>query len=161
MAHDPPDEFRYNKLREVGGSYQLTLVKTAVDAAEIDSSPPRPVFAHIPAARGAWVAFDVDRYAAQRHRVRVRTAVTDELAPETTVVGEFPVAIRGKLGSAVTRVPQRLAERAGLERPAQITTIALGPGAVLVATQARVEAAGDELAAAIEAARQRLDAPDH
>lgn len=157
MVHDPPDEYRYNKLREVGGSFQLTMVKAAVDDAEIDSGPPRPVFAHIPAAPEVWVAFDVDRYASQRHRVQVRTAVTDELAPGTTVVGEFPVAIRGKLGSAVTRVPQRLAERAGLERPAQITTIALAPGAVLLASEAEVEAAGDELAAAILAARERLD----
>lgn len=157
MGHDPPDDYRFNKLRTVGGSYRLTLVKAAVDNGEIDPGPPRPVFAHIPASEGVWVGFEATRFDSQRDRVAVREAVTAALDGDEPVVGEFPVAIRGKLGSAVMRVPQQLAERVDMDVGARITTVAVAPGLVLFATEDRIDADEAQFAAAIEAARRAVD----
>lgn len=154
--HDPPETFRFNKLRSTGGSTRLTLVKDAVDQADIDPRPPRPELAHLPVAPGVWLAFDVQRHPSQAERVAVRTTVSEALGSEASVVGEFPVALQGKLGSAVTLVPRELVDRADLEVGEDVTTIALGPGALLFATRAVINGTGEEIAAGIRAARSAL-----
>lgn len=80
-THDPPDSYGFNKLRESGGSNRLTLVKSAVEAADLDPRPPRPVLALIPVGAGTWVRFDVDRYDSQRARVAVRHALPPNSLP--------------------------------------------------------------------------------
>lgn len=155
--HAPPETYRFNKLRESSGSHRVTLVKAAVEAADVNPGPPRPVFANLPVGEGAWVAFDVSRYDSQVQRVRARRAATAELAPGTSVVGEFPVSIRGKLGSVVVLVPKQLVEALDLETAEQVTTVAIAPSAFLFLTASRVDAADGEIATAIEAAREAID----
>jgi hypothetical protein len=155
-GHDPPVSFRFNKLRTTGGSYRLTLVKSAVDAAEVDPRPPRPELAHLPAARGAWLGIDIERHPDQRGRVAAREAVTVEFAPGASMVGEYPVPLRGKLGSAVTRIPGEIIDRLDLETGDQLTTIAIADGALLFVTQGLVESAPADVAAAIAGARVAL-----
>jgi hypothetical protein len=155
-AHEPPADYRFNKLRDSGGSYRLTLVKDAVERADIDPRPPRPELANIPAGDGAWVGFDVDRYGSQQTRVEVRRAVTAELAPGERIVGEYPVSIRGKLGSAVILVPRQLIDALALETAERMTTIALAPGALLFVTEAKATASEPDVEAAIEAARSAV-----
>lgn len=158
-AHEPPEDYRFNKLRDSGGSYRLTLVKAAVERADIDPRPSRPELANIPAGDGAWVGFDVDRYGSQRTRVDVRRAVTAELSPGKRIVGEYPVSIRGKLGSAVILVPRQLIDTLGLETAGRVTTIALAPGVLLFVTEAKAKASKSDLRAAIEAARSAVPEP--
>lgn len=154
-GHDPPDAYRFNKLRDSSGSHRLTLVKAAIEAAEIDVEPPRPVFAHLPAGEGVWLGFDLERYGSQRTRVAVRRAVTAELDPDARVVGEFPVPMRGKLGSAVVTLPSRLVEEAGLREAERVTAVAVAPGLLLFLTKERAAAAGD-VGSALEGARGTL-----
>lgn len=153
------ERIRTNKLRTTGGSFRLTLVKGAVDKAGIDPRPPRPTLAHLPAAPGAWLAFDVDRYPSQRDRVAVRAAVTERLAPETTIVGEFPVELRGKLGSAVTRVPGELLEAVDIAAGDELANTAIGTGCILVLCKSSVTVDPEIISDAIEAARERLPHP--
>lgn len=154
--HDPPETFRFNKLRSTGGSTRLTLVKDAVDQADIDPRPPRPELAHLPAAPGVWLAFAVERHPSQADRVAVRTAVTEALGSEAPIVGEFPVDLQGKLGSAVTLVPRQLVERADLDVGEDVTTISLGTGALLFATRDVINGDPDEIPAGIRAAKTAL-----
>lgn len=155
-SHDPPETYRFNKLRSTGGSARLTLVKAAVDRAEIDARPPRPVFAHLPAAPGAWLAADVDVYESQRRRVEARAAVTGQLATDFSAVGEFPIHLKGKLGSAVTRVPKGVLDHANLEVGEEITAIAVGSGAVLLLTKQVVYDDLHDIEETIAAARTSL-----
>jgi hypothetical protein len=153
-SHDPPDSFKYNTVREAGGSTRLTMLKAAVDEADIDPSPPRPVFAHIPAAEGIWLAFAVDAYDSQLTRVQVRTALTEAVSPETRIVGEYPIPVTGKLGSAITLVPKRLAEAIDLSIDDGVTTIAVAPELLLFATEDRI--ASMDVEAALDATRDAL-----
>lgn len=153
-SHDPPESYRYNKLRKAGGSTRLTLVKSAVDTAGIDTRPPRPLVAHIPAGDGVWIAFEVDEYGSQQLRVRTRTALTAELSGDRKIVGEYPVPLRGKLGSAVTLVPKRLAETVGIEIGDQISTVAVTSGVLLLLEEERVSEL--DVAAVLEAIRTVL-----
>ena len=155
--HEPPDTFRFNTLRTTGGSTRLTLVKAAVQEAGIEPRPPRPELAHLPAAPGVWLALDVDRHSEQARRVAVRTAVSEAFGVESPIVGEFPVELQGKLGSAVTLVPRQLVDRAALESGTPVTTIAVGPGALLFVIQPVVDAEPAAVTAAIAAAREALD----
>lgn len=150
----PPADYRFNKLRKTGGSHRLTLVKTAVREADLDPGPPRPVLAHIPAANGTWVAFHIRRYPSQQRRVRLRQAVTDELAANQPIVGEYPVELRGKLGSAITLVPKQLVDAVDIRTRDQVTTIAIAPEAVLFISEGATDAAGDRLRSAIDTARK-------
>lgn len=161
MRPDPEQiaSARTNKLRTTGGSHRLTLVKSAVDEAGIDTRPPRPTLAHLPAGRGVWLAFDVDRYPSQRDRVAARAAVTERFEPTEPVVGEFPVELRGKLGSAVTRVPGELLDRVGLETGDEVATVAVAPGALLVVAAWTAADRPDAVAGAVEAAHAVLPAP--
>lgn len=154
--HDPPETFRFNKLRSTGGSTRLTLVKDAVDRAAIDPRPPRPELAHIPAAPGVWLAFAVERHSSQADRVAVRTAVSRALGSDAVIVGEFPVELQGKLGSAVTLVPRELVDRAELAGDEDVTTTALGPGALLFATRQVTTDNPDGIAAGIRGARSAV-----
>ncbi|MFW6435511.1 MAG: hypothetical protein ACOCY1_03950 [Halovenus sp.] len=154
--HDPPATYQFNKLRESSGSYRVTLVKDAIEEAEIDTTPPRPVFAHIPAAEGSWIGFDVERYDSQRTRVAVRHAVTAELDSGMQIVGEFPVPLRGKLGSAVLTLPSQLIDGADLRSAERVTTIAVAPGLVLFVTEATVTDPEADVASALDRARQTL-----
>lgn len=154
--HDPPAAYQFNKLRESGGSYRVTLVKDAVDAAEIETRPPSSVFAQIPACDGVWVGFDISRYESQRTRVAVRHAVTAELDPDARVVGEFPVPLRGKLGSAVLTLPSQLLDEADLRAAERVTTIAVAEGLVLFVTEATATDPETGVASALERARQTL-----
>jgi hypothetical protein len=154
--HDPPETFRFNTLRSTGGSTRLTLVKAAVDAAGIDPRPPRPELAHLPAAPGVWLAFAVEEFPSQAERVAVRAAVSEALDSEAPVVGEFPVALQGKLGSAVTLVPRELVDRADLDLGQDVTTVSLGNGALLFVTKAVINDDPDAIDAIVQAARAAL-----
>ena len=156
-AHDPPRTYAFNKLRTTGGSYRLTLVKAAVNQAAIEVRPPRPVMAHLPAAPGAWIAVDPTVHDSQRTRVAARAAVTAKLAPEYAAVGEFPVHLQGKVGSAVTRVPGEVVERVEVQAGDQLTTIALGPGAVLLVAQRLVSSSPETVAEATAEGRAVLE----
>lgn len=155
-AHDPPEAYRFNKLRDSGGSYRLTLVKDAVERADVDIKPPRPELANIPAGDGAWVGFDTDRYGSQRTRVDVRRAVTAELAPRARIVGEYPVSVRGKLGSAVILVPKQLVDALGLEAAERVTSIAVAPGVLLFVTEEKATAPDTDIESALESARRAV-----
>lgn len=155
--HDPPETFRFNKLRTTGGSTRLTVVKEAVEGAGIEPRPPRPELAHLPAAPGVWLALDVERYPSQTDRVAIRSAVSDRFPTGEPLVGEFPVELQGKLGSAVTLVPRQLVDRADLEPGERVTAVALHPGALLFLTRTVVEADPDGPAAAIRAARETIE----
>lgn len=161
MRPDPEqiESARANKLRTTGGSHRLTLVKGAVDEADIDTRPPRPTLAHLPAGPGVWLAFDVELYPSQRDRVAARAAVSNRFEPTEPVVGEFPVELRGKLGSAVTRVPGELLDRVGLKTGNEVATIAVAPGALLVIDASTVVDRPVAVAEAIEAAHTALPAP--
>jgi antitoxin component of MazEF toxin-antitoxin module len=137
-SHDPPESYQFNKLRDAGGSTRLTLVKSAVDTAGIAPRPPRPQVAHIPAGDGVWLAFDVDQYDSQQTRVEARKALTAQLPGDSRIVGEYPVSLRGKLGSAVTIVPKELAETVGIEIGDQISTVAVTSGVLLFLEEERV-----------------------
>lgn len=156
--HDPPATFRFNKLRTTGGSSRLTLVKAAVERADVDPRPPRPELAHLPAAPGVWLALEVARHPSQTRRVAVRAAVSDCFDPEEPLVGEFPVTLKGKLGSAVTLVPSDLVDRIGLEAGTRVTTVAVGPGALLLVTAEVVDADPAAVAEAIDRAREAIGA---
>ena len=162
MSPDPTqvETARTNKLRTTGGSHRLTLVKAAVDEAGIDPRPPRPTLAHLPAGPGVWLAFDVDQYPSQRDRVAARAAVSDLFEPAEPIVGEFPIQLRGKLGSAVTRVPGELLDRVGLQTGDGVATIAVAPGALLVVAASVAGERPEEVAAAAEAARAALQSSD-
>lgn len=153
---DTPESFGFNKLRKSSGSHRLTIVKDAVQAAEIDPRPPRPVLALLPVCDGAWIGFDVDRHDSQRARVRVRHTLTAALAPDTQVVGEYPVAVRGKLGSALLILPKQLIDTLDLEVQERVTTIPVVTGCLLFATESFTEDPGNDLGAALEAARDRF-----
>lgn len=155
-THDPPEVYRYNKLRTTGGSSRLTLVKAAVDRADVDPRPPRLELAHLPAAPGVWLALDVARYPAQTDRVAVRSAVSEAIETEGPIVGEFPVTLQGKLGSAVTLVPSDLVDRIDLESGTPVTTVALGPGALLLVAADVVEGEREAVGTAIEWAREAV-----
>jgi hypothetical protein len=158
--HDPPESYRFNKLRESGGSYRLTLVKAAVDATGIDPKPPRQVLALLPVGPGVWIGFDVAHRESQLDRVRARSVATAELDPGARVVGEYPVRVRGKLGSAVVLVPRELVDALALDDAEQATTVAVGPATLLFATERRIDDSDGELAAACEAVRRELDDVD-
>lgn len=127
-----------------------------MDAADIEITPPRPMVAFLPVATGAWMGFEVDRYPSQLERVRVRTAVTRAVGSEADVVGEFPVALRGKVGSVVTLVPKSLVGSVDLSIGDRITTIAVAPGLLLFVTESLIEESETDMAGAIEAARNAL-----
>lgn len=152
-SYGPPESFGFNKLRKSSGSHRLTLVKEAVRAAEIDPRPPRPVLALLPVSDGAWVGCDVDRHASQRARVDVRHALTAELAPETDVVGEYPVTVRGKLGSALLILPKQLVDTLYLESQERVTTVPVVAGCLLFATESLAADPETDLGAALDAAR--------
>jgi antitoxin component of MazEF toxin-antitoxin module len=156
-AHDPPRTYGFNKLRTTGGSYRLTLVKAAVNRATIEVRPPRPVLAHLPAAPGAWIAVDPALHESQPTRVEARVAVTGAFEPEYLAVGEFPVHLQGKVGSAVTRIPGEVVERVEVETGDQVTTIALGHGAVLLVAQRLVSSRPEAVVEATTAGRATLD----
>lgn len=153
--HDPPASCQFNKLRKAGGSKRLTLVKAAVDAAGIESSPPRPLLAHIPAGDGIWLAFDTDQFESQCERVEIRTGLSEHVSPSEQIVGEYPVFLRGKLGSSVTIVPKRLSDSVGVAVEDQITTIAVGTGMLLFLTESAASEIDIELV--LERLRQELD----
>lgn len=154
--HDPPTSYRFNKLRKSSGSYRVTLVKDAVEAANIDTTPPRPVFANLPVGGGVWIGFDIDRYTSQRTRVAVRHAVTTELDPDARIVGEFPVPLQGKLGSAVVTLPSQLVDETDLHTAERVTTIAIAPDLVLFVTEAKATASDVDMRSALDRARQTL-----
>lgn len=155
--HDPPEEFQFNKLRKTGGSYRLTLVKPAVDEANIDPRPPRPELVHLPTAPCAWLGIDLEAHPVQTERVAARSAVTEELDPGIPMAGEFPVSLKGKLGSAVTRVPPDVVDRLDLETGTGVTTIAITDGALLFVTEDVVEETPGRVLDAVAAARVVLD----
>lgn len=147
------NDYQYNKLRTVGGSHRLTLVKGAVDDAVVDVKPPRPTFAFLPAAQGTWVGFDIDHFDSQRERVHIRAAITDTFDPDMNLVGEYPVDLRGKVGSTVARIPSELVQLLELEVGDRITTISLAKGALLFVREMIVQSSGTAVERAIGAAR--------
>lgn len=153
-THNPPETYRFNKLREAGGSIRLTLVKAALETADVDPRPPRPLFAHIPAGDGVWLAFDVEQYESQQTRVRARSALTAKIPGDSHVVGEYPISLRGKLGSGVTIVPKRLADTVGVTVGDDVTTIAVGPGVLLFVAEQQVSAL--DVGSTLEAIRETL-----
>lgn len=161
----PIDAYGYNKLRESSGSYRLTLVKAAVEDAEIEPRPPRPTLALLPVSDRAWAGFEVDRFDSQRGRVDVRYALTSALAPGTRIVGEYPVTVRGKLGSAVLTLPRGLMDTLDLGTAERVTTVPIATGCLLFATESLTTDPDVDLAAALDAARDvlppdRLDVSD-
>lgn len=156
-THDPPEDFQFNKLRQTGGSYRLTLVKPAVDRANIDPRPPRPELVHLPASPCAWLGIDLEAHPSQSDRVAAREAVTDKLAPGTPMAGECPVSLKGKLGSAVTRVPQDVVDRLDLETGNRVTTITITDGALLFVTERVIEDSPETVLEAVAAARATLE----
>ena len=156
-GHNPPADFQFNKLRTAGGSHRLTLVKAAVEQAKIDVGPPRPTIAHIPVGDGVWVGFDVDRYPSQLNRVRIRSQITNSFSPESTVVGEFPVPLQGKLGSAVTLVPKQLVESLESDTDVRVTTVALTPGLLLFATEQRITDGSIDIESVLHAGFEPVD----
>ncbi len=150
------DEYEFNTLRTVGGSVRLTLLKDAAVAAEIDVAPPRPTLVHLPAAPGVWLGCILAQYPSQRERVRLRGVVTDTLATDMTIVGEYPVDLRGKVGSTVTSVPPALVERLGLEVGEGITTLPIAPGLVLFVSEPAIDRFGCSIGAAGESLERAM-----
>lgn len=151
---------RFNKLRTTGGSSRLTLVKGAVDEAGIDPRPPRPTLGHLPAGPGVWLAFDLEQYPSQSDRVAARVAVSEALGIDESIVGEFPVELRGKLGSAVTRVPGELVERVDVSVGERLAVIAVAEGALLVAAERVVDEQSGAIERAVDAAQTALQSSD-
>lgn len=152
----PADSYGFNKFRKSSGSHRLTLVKAAVQAAEIDPRPPRPVLALLPVADRAWVGFEVDRYDSQRDRVDVRYALTETLANDTHVIGEFPVTVRGKLGSALILLPKGLVDTLDLTVGDRVTTVPVATGCLLFVTESMATDPDTDLEAGLAAARDAL-----
>lgn len=116
----------------------MTLVKAAAESAKIDPDPPRPTFAYIPVCDGSWLGFEVAYYDSQLNRVQIRAKISDILSPETRIVGEYPVKIRGKLGSSVTLIPRKLVEAVDLSMDDSVTVITLARGLILFVTKQKI-----------------------
>lgn len=156
-SNDLPETFQFNKLRDAGGSTRLTLVKSAVAAANIDPKPPRPLIAHIPAGDGIWLGFDVDQYESQQTRVDARTALTAELPGDNRIVGEYPVPLTGKLGSSVTLIPKGLADTVSVSVEDCITTVPVTSGVLLFIQEERASELDTETV--LEAIREIVHDP--